>query len=101
MELFEAIGVANVAARIKRLTDRLIAGLTAKGYAVVSPRGGEAWSGIVSFTSTKHAHEPIFRALRRDHHTEIALREGRLRASPHFYNTDEQIDRLVDLLPAH
>ena len=101
LEMFESIGIANVATRIKRLTDRLIAGVTAKGYGVVSPRGGDTWSGIVSFTSTKHAHDLIFRALRRDHHTEIALREGRLRASPHFYNTDEQIDGLVEMLPGH
>jgi selenocysteine lyase/cysteine desulfurase len=29
----------------------------------------------------------------------IVLREGRLRASPHFYNTAEQIDSLVEALP--
>ncbi len=101
LELIESIGVANIAPRIKHLTDRLIAGLTAKGYGVVSPRDGEQWSGIVSFFSTKHAHEPVVRTLRREHHTEIALREGRLRASPHFYNTDEQMDQLVELLPGH
>ena len=79
----------------------MISGLIGKGYLVVSPRQGEQWSGIVSFASLKHRHEDIFRTLRREHHTEIALREGRLRASPHFYNTDEQIDRLIDVLPAH
>ncbi len=29
----------------------------------------------------------------------VALRQGRLRASPHFYNTEAQIDRLIDALP--
>ncbi|MDB5173150.1 MAG: hypothetical protein JWN51_1923, partial [Phycisphaerales bacterium] len=56
---------------------------------------------IVSFTSPMHSHEQIVIALRKQHHIEIALREGRLRASPHFYNTDEQIDRLIDVLPVH
>jgi selenocysteine lyase/cysteine desulfurase len=29
------------------------------------------------------------------------VRGGRLRAAPHFYNTDEQIDRLIERLPGH
>jgi selenocysteine lyase/cysteine desulfurase len=39
--------------------------------------------------------------LRKEHRIEIALREGRLRCSPHFYNTEAQIDRLVEALPTH
>ena len=101
LSLLDSIGIAHISSRIKQLTDRLISELLKKGYAIMSPRGGEQWSGIVSFASMKHSHENIFRTLRREHHTEIALREGRLRASPHFYNTDEQIDRLVDVLPGH
>jgi selenocysteine lyase/cysteine desulfurase len=71
-----------------------------KGYQVVSPRSGLEWSGIVSFVSPKLNHQEIFIALRKQH-IEIALREGRLRASPHFYNTEEQIDRLLEALPPH
>jgi selenocysteine lyase/cysteine desulfurase len=37
--------------------------------------------------------------LRAEHKTEIALREGRLRVSAHFYNTEAQIDNLLSLLP--
>jgi cysteine desulfurase / selenocysteine lyase len=101
LELLDSLGIERIASRIKQLTDRLIAGLVGKGYGVVSPRGDQQWSGIVSFFSMKHRHEELFRTLRREHHTEIALREGRLRASPHFYNTEQQIDRLIELLPAH
>ena len=49
------------------------------------------------YASAKHAR--ISKALRAEHRTEIALREGRLRVSPHFYNTEEQIDRLIGHLP--
>ncbi|MGB7160398.1 MAG: aminotransferase class V-fold PLP-dependent enzyme [Tepidisphaeraceae bacterium] len=101
LELIDSIGIAQIAPRLKLLTDRLISALVRKGYGIVSPRSGEQWSGIVSFYSMKHRHEDLFRALRREHHTEIALREGRLRASPHFYNTEEQMDRLVERLPTH
>ena len=29
----------------------------------------------------------------------IVIREGKLRVSPHFYNTLEQMDRLIEKLP--
>jgi selenocysteine lyase/cysteine desulfurase len=75
-ELLSSLGVGKVAQRIRELTDRLINGLTAKGYGIVSPRDRWQWSGIVSFTSpTGVEHEQIFHTLRREHRTEIALRE--------------------------
>ncbi len=90
-----------VARRIQQLTDLLIQGLSKKGYKIISPRNLGQWSGIVSFTSPTHGHEQLFKMLRKEHKTEIALREGRLRASPHFYNTEQQIERLVEHLPGH
>jgi cysteine desulfurase/selenocysteine lyase len=101
LELLNSVGVDAVSGRIKSLTDRLIERLIAKGYQIISPREAERWSGIVSFVSPTHDHTEIVRRLRKEHRTELALREGRLRASPHFYNTEEQIDRLVEHLPAH
>ena len=100
LETLKSIGVDNIANRLKVLTDRLIAGLETRGYQIISPRQLGVWSGIVSFKSPTHKHEEIFKSLRKEK-VEIALREGRLRASPHFYNTEQQIDRLVELLPAH
>jgi selenocysteine lyase/cysteine desulfurase len=99
MGLLHGIGAEAISRRIKHLTDRLIEGVQAKGYTVISPRGGEQWSGIVCFTSSKHDHNALARTMRKDHRTEIVVREDRLRISPHFYNTDEQIERLVEHLP--
>ena len=102
LEMLHAIGPGRLAQRLRELTDRLIERLTRKGYRIISPRDKWQWSGIVSFVNpTGHPkHDETFRTLRQAHRTEIAVREGRLRASPHFYNTEEQIDRLVEHLPA-
>jgi cysteine desulfurase/selenocysteine lyase len=101
LEMLKSLGTMHISDRLKVLTDRLITGLDARGYKIVSPRGFGEWSGIVSFTSPVHKHDQIVRTLRKDFKTEIALREGRMRCSPHFYNTEEQMDRLVAALPGH
>lgn len=101
VDLLRDVGVEAVSNRIKVLTDRLIIGLMLKGYQIISPRTDLLWSGIVSFTSARHNHDQVVVNLRKQHHVEIAVREGRLRASPHFYNTDDQIDHLIEVLPKH
>jgi cysteine desulfurase/selenocysteine lyase len=98
-DLLASIGVDAVSARLRALTDRLVAGLRDNGCRVASPRGEGEWSGIVSFSAADPAtHRAAWQRLRAEHRTEIALREGRLRCSPHFYNTDAQVDRLIDRL---
>jgi selenocysteine lyase/cysteine desulfurase len=101
LDLMMSVGIDRIAERLQYLGDRLIGGLQLKGYTIISARGDGEWSGIVSFTSPNHDHEQIVRMLRKEKRTEIALREGRLRVSLHFYNTDEQIDRLIENLPGH
>lgn len=101
VELLAGIGVPAVASRLRELTDHVIRRIEQKGYQILSPREQEQWSGIVSFASSAHPHDAIVTKLRKEHRVEIALREGRLRCSPHFYNTAEQLDRLAELLPTH
>ena len=101
MELLLGLGAEAISSRIKHVTDRLIAGVQRKGYTVASPRDDGQWSGIVSFASPTHDQDAIARTLRKEHKTEVVVRAGRLRASPHFYNTEAQIDRLIERLPAH
>ena len=101
IELLLDVGLDAVWTRIEALTARLCRGVDEKGYEVVSPRTHEAErSGIVIFRARPDAPPPErivadLRALG----IIIVVREGRLRASPHFYNTDEQVDRLVEALP--
>lgn len=101
VDLLHSLRTGAVAQRLRELTDQLIDGLQRKGYQILSPRDKWQWSGIVCFASQKHNHEQIVTMLRKQFRTEIALREGRLRVSPHFYNTEEQMDLLVERLPGH
>lgn len=101
IEMFREIGVDKVGAQVLMLTDRLVAGLSEKGYRVVSSRAPGEASGIVTFTSDRHDLAALRSQLESEHRVVTALREGRLRVSPHFYNTTGEIDQLVSLLPGH
>lgn len=99
LDMLLELGVDNIWTRVRELTNRLVSGLRGKGYRVVSPREPGEESGIVSFVSDRHDHQRILEHLKTEHRTIIALREGRLRASPHFYNRDEEIEQLLRHLP--
>lgn len=101
IELLQEIGVPQIAKRLMELTDRLTVGLRGKGYRVISSRRPPEASGIVAFLSDVHNHEQLQRHLETEHRIVIAVRNGRLRASPHCYNTEREIDQLIEALPRH
>lgn len=98
MELLLGVGIEAVAQRVGMLTQELVAGLSKAGYRVVSPREEGSDSGIVSFVADNVDMPAMVQRLRKEFRTEIACREGRIRVSPHFYNTSEQTARLVERL---
>ena len=101
LNLLLETGIEEVQRRVKQLTDQLVEGLRRKGWQIYSPRTSSEWSGIVSFGSDKHDLVALQKHLREEFKIVVARRLGRLRASPHFYNTTEEIDQLVAALPAH
>ncbi len=101
LDLLSEIGSEPIASRLLRLTDRLVEGVKAKGYHVVSSRAPGEASGIVAFTSDLHDHAKIQQHLQAEHRIVVAVRSKRLRVSPHVYNTEREIDQLVEALPAH
>ena len=94
------IGIDEVQVRVKHLTDLLVEGLRSKGWRMHSPRTASEWSGIVSFSSQKHDTDKLRKHLREEFKIVVAKRLRRLRASPHFYNSTEEIRQLIDALPA-
>lgn len=98
LSLLESVGIERISTRVRSLGDRLVGGLREKGWRIVSSRAAGHFSGSVVFVSDRLEHREVFKLLR-ERRIEIALREGRLRASPHFYNTEEQVDRLIEAMP--
>jgi selenocysteine lyase/cysteine desulfurase len=101
LELLLELGIPNIESRVLHLTDRLVTGLREKGYRIVSSREKGEASAIVAFISGAHNHEALRIRLENEHRIIIATRCGRLRASPHFYNSTAEIDQLIEALPAH
>jgi selenocysteine lyase/cysteine desulfurase len=97
LDLLLEVGVPAVAARILELTDSLCKRAAAAGLEVYSSRRPEDRSGIVSLTVPGAEPRSLVRRCR-DAGVVINHRAGRLRISPHAYNTGEEIDRLIDVL---
>jgi len=103
IELLLEIGIDNIAAELLRKRTWLVPALQAKGYRVLHPEAPpESASGIVTFhrpdadlpaLHQKLSAANIITSLRAD-------RSGNqyIRLSPHFYNTDAELHRLLALL---
>jgi len=98
LEMIASIGIDNIWQRVRMLTDRLIDGLRELGFTVASPRSGQEASGIVSFGREGLDIAAVAKRLQRERRIELATRAGRLRCSPHFYNTTDNIDELLRCL---
>lgn len=98
IELFLEVGAETIEAHILALSDYLADGLTAKGYEVFGSRQRGETSAIVTCRHSRHTPKELYRLLQaKDIMT--APRVGRLRISPHFYNTREEVDGLLAALP--
>lgn len=101
IELALELGIDRIAQRLQHLTGRLVEKVRDRGYRVFSSRQPAEASAIVSFLSDVHDHDQIQQHLESEHRIVLAVRNGRLRASPHVYISDAEIDQLVDTLPRH
>lgn len=97
IELLLKIGIENIAPRVLALTDHLCRGIRELGWDVYSSRQPEEASGIVSVEVRGSNVRDLVRRCR-VHGIVVNQRAGRLRISPHCYNTEEELDRLIELL---
>jgi selenocysteine lyase/cysteine desulfurase len=93
-------GIDRIETHNNSLVSRLIGGLDPKRYDLLSPREGAARSTLV-FVSHKDSkrNSEIYESLRKSG-VYIASRAGKLRFSPHLYNTHDDIDHALSILQA-
>lgn len=99
VDLLLEVGAAVIEERVVRLAQRLAGGLAERGYELLEPwpRVVGECSGIVSFRRPGASAHQILRDLT------AAGVVGRVhddfvRLAPHFYNTEEEVERVLDVL---
>ncbi|HAX26116.1 MAG TPA: hypothetical protein DCX80_13930 [Chloroflexi bacterium] len=99
LSLITQAGPAWSAAHTLALTNRLAEGVDEKGYDVVSDMDPNHRSQILTFTSGDHVRDGQLVEELEKARVAVTLRGRGVRVSPYFYNTDEDIDRLLRALP--
>jgi len=100
LELLLGAGMDGVEERVLALADRAAAGLERLGFTLAGERRaltrGER-SGIVAGAHPERSAEELSDALA-ERGIITSYRAGRLRLSPHVYNTEDEIDQTLDAL---
>src|SRR5262249_54453113 len=100
LELLLTAGLPAVTTRLSGVTDYPGGPAREKGIEGFNIRAGPAKTGIGSLLVPGRDLQQLKRRCR-DAGIIVNHRTGRLRVSPHCYNTHEEIDRLIELLRSH
>jgi kynureninase len=94
-EIIDEVGIDRIRAHNAALTERLIDGARAAGLGLRIAGRPEARSAIVMI-----AHDNPHAAVARlaDAGIIVDARPGYVRVSPHFYNTEDEVDRCLEVL---
>src|SRR6202011_4044262 len=97
-ELILEVGVANIQERLRDFTDRILERCTSAGVRTFTPREREQRCGIVTL-ECEHPEEVEAKL----HAAGVIVdsRPGRIRLSPHWCVTDEELERGMDLVLSH
>jgi cysteine desulfurase/selenocysteine lyase len=93
MKMLLNFGIENVNKRVMKLTDHLISIVKNLGLQLQTPEEKQYRSGIVNFKTAKP--QKLVEKLSTKGII-VSARSHGIRVSPHFYNTEEEIDMLMD-----
>jgi cysteine desulfurase/selenocysteine lyase len=95
LSLFHEVEVENIEARIMRLGDKILAELNKRNFKVLNSVIPEERSGIISFSGDMDLKK--LSGFMAENQVSFTARDGMVRLSPHFYNSENEIDRFFDL----
>ncbi|MGC8939835.1 MAG: aminotransferase class V-fold PLP-dependent enzyme [Candidatus Bathyarchaeia archaeon] len=93
MKMLLGFGMKNIERRIITLTDYLIDAIKGLDLKLQTPEEKQCRSGIINFKVDKPA-EVIQRLSQKS--IVVSARANGVRVSPHFYNTEKEIDKLIE-----
>ncbi|MFW9993466.1 MAG: aminotransferase class V-fold PLP-dependent enzyme [Candidatus Odinarchaeota archaeon] len=95
MKIIDEIGVSKIENQNSKLTQRLIEGVTDAGLTTLTPEEPEKRGSIVN-VQVREAGKVVEDLQRKDF--VLDMRSNGIRVSPHFFNSYEDVDRLLDVL---
>ncbi len=95
IQLLLNIGIKDISERILALTELLMNSVKALGFRLTTPYDGSCRSGIVHFF-VDNAQRVAERLSKEN--IVVSARSRGLRVAPHFYNTEEEIELLINEL---
>jgi cysteine desulfurase / selenocysteine lyase len=99
LEHLLAIGIESVEAHDQALVERFVSGLPAD-YRLTSPVEGPDRSTLILFSHRDEDRNQLIASRLQAAGIDLALRGGKLRASPHLYNSGTDVDTALERLSA-
>jgi cysteine desulfurase / selenocysteine lyase len=101
IDLLLEIGIDRIANRILTIKSRLVDGLQRLGFNILGPAAGPNASGITTVWDPARDMQTLFERLTSERIicSPRQDRQGRqyIRFSPHFYNTEAEVDHILDV----
>ncbi len=99
LELLLEVGIDNIEKRVMGLGDCIIEGLKSRGIKIYSSTRLSERSGNISFVLDKDVSQLY--SFMMENKVKLTVRDGLVRFSPHFYNNEEEILKVFDLLDSY
>ncbi len=98
LEMLLDAGISGIKEKVLFLTGLAEEGLRGKGYRLLSPREKLERSGILTFSHSAHSPEHVTDRLSAAK-VVTTIRGGGVRISPHFYNSEGEVECFLKALP--